>query len=59
MDAHMLTVMRENKGFDNEKQVGEPFMLIKDAPDVLYPACSSALNANGSPASFDNSILLP
>lgn len=53
----MLTVMRENKGLADEKQAGEPFMLIKGAPDVLFPACSSTLNADGSPVPFDNSIL--
>lgn len=53
----MLTVMREHKGFDDEKQAGEPFMLIKGAPDVLFPACNSALNADGSAVPFDNNIL--
>jgi sodium/potassium-transporting ATPase subunit alpha len=32
-------------------------MLIKGAPDVLFPACNSALNADGSAVPFDNNIL--
>jgi sodium/potassium-transporting ATPase subunit alpha len=50
----MLTVVRERI---EEKEVGEPLMLIKGAPDVLFRACSLALNADGSVVPFDNRVL--
>jgi sodium/potassium-transporting ATPase subunit alpha len=50
----MLNVVRELSG---EKAIGEPLMLIKGAPDVLFPACSTALNADGSIVPFDNNVL--
>jgi hypothetical protein len=50
----MLKVMRERNG---EEGIGEPLMLIKDVPDVLFPACSTAFNADGSIVPFDNMCL--
>jgi sodium/potassium-transporting ATPase subunit alpha len=50
----MLTVVREHSG---ETSIGEPLMLIKGAPDVLFPACSTALNADGSIVPFNNNVL--
>jgi len=32
-------------------------MLVKGAPDVLFPACGMALNADGSAVPFDNAVL--
>jgi sodium/potassium-transporting ATPase subunit alpha len=53
----MLTVVREQQGSDEKLDVGEPLMLVKGAPDVLFPACSSALNADGSVEPFDTQVL--
>lgn len=50
----MLSVVRERH---EEKYVGEPTMFIKGAPDVLFPACSAALNADGTTVPFDDSVL--
>jgi sodium/potassium-transporting ATPase subunit alpha len=52
----MLTVVRERKGIDEKIEVGEPCMLVKGAPDVLFPACSSALNADGGIVPFDDYV---
>ena len=41
-----------------EEAIGEPLMLIKDVPDVLFPACSTAFNAGGSIVPFDNNFVL-
>ena len=49
----MLNVMRERNG----EAIGELLMLIKDVPDVLFPACSTAFNAGGSIVPFDNNVL--
>jgi sodium/potassium-transporting ATPase subunit alpha len=51
----MLTDVHERSG---EKAVGEPLMLIKGAPDILFPACSAALNAGGRVVPFDNNMLM-
>ena len=49
----MLTVMREHLDEDHE---GEQVMLIKGAPDILFPACDHALNADGSSMPFDRNV---
>lgn len=53
----MLTVVRERKLVDEKVQMGEPCMLVKGAPDVLFPACSWALNADGRIVPFDDHVL--
>lgn len=53
----MLTVVREHPDLTNENHEGEPVMLIKGAPDVLFPACTEALNADGGSVSFDGDVL--
>jgi sodium/potassium-transporting ATPase subunit alpha len=52
----MLTVIREHKGVGEKMEMGEPSMLVKGAPDVLFPACSRALNADGSEVPFDSDV---
>jgi sodium/potassium-transporting ATPase subunit alpha len=49
----MLTIIRERRGGGDKMEFGEPFMLVKGAPDVLFPACSTALNVDGSVVPFD------
>jgi sodium/potassium-transporting ATPase subunit alpha len=48
----MLTIIRERKVVDEKMQFGKPLMLVKGAPDVLFPLCSAALNADGSVVPF-------
>ncbi|EMD32829.1 hypothetical protein CERSUDRAFT_108626 [Gelatoporia subvermispora B] len=50
----MLTVVREHSAPDEAAQ--EVWMLVKGAPDVLFPACSHALDANGQPHVLDNAM---
>jgi len=49
----MLTIIHERRGGGDKMEFGEPFMLVKGAPDVLFPACSTALNVDGSVVPFD------
>lgn len=57
----MLTVVRDRVNLgnnNNEKhEGGDPLMLVKGAPDVLFPACSQALSANGAAVPFDDRVL--
>ena len=46
----MLTVVRER---DATKST-EPWMLVKGAPDVLFPSCTSVMNADGSIVRLDS-----
>jgi len=52
----MITVVREHKGVGEKTEVGWPMMLIKGAPDVLFPACTTALNADGNEVPFDSEV---
>lgn len=52
----MLTVVREHKGVGEKTEVGLPSMFIKGAPDVLFPACTAALNADGNEVPFDSEV---
>jgi sodium/potassium-transporting ATPase subunit alpha len=53
----MLTIIRERKVVSGKPQFGEPWMLVKGAPDVLFPVCSAALNADGSVVPFGSHAL--
>ncbi|CCM01088.1 uncharacterized protein FIBRA_03136 [Fibroporia radiculosa] len=53
----MLTVVRESPVADVEKGInGEPqtWMLVKGAPDKLFPACTSVMQEDGSTCYFDS-----
>jgi sodium/potassium-transporting ATPase subunit alpha len=52
----MLSVVRERKAPVEEDEIFEPWMLVKGAPDVLFPFCISALNADGTEVSFDDHV---
>jgi sodium/potassium-transporting ATPase subunit alpha len=52
----MLTVVRENKGASEKVEGGEPIMLVKGAPDVLFSACGTALKADGCVVPFDGDV---
>jgi sodium/potassium-transporting ATPase subunit alpha len=52
----MLTVVREHKGVGEKTEASWPSMLIKGAPDVLFRACTAALNADGNAVPFDSDV---
>jgi len=47
----MLSVVRENGANDSDS-----WMLVKGAPDVLFPHCSNALKADGTVVPIDSSV---
>ena len=47
----MLSIVREKATPDQD-----PWMLIKGAPDVLFPLCGSVLQADGTTASIDSTV---
>jgi sodium/potassium-transporting ATPase subunit alpha len=47
----MLSVVRA-KGVDDH----DPWMLVKGAPDVLFPHCTSVLNADGTAVILDTAV---
>lgn len=52
----MLTVVRE--GASEKVENGEPMMLVKGAPDVLFPACGTVLQADGRAVPFDGNAFM-
>ena len=48
----MLTVIRERSVTESP----EPIMLIKGAPDVLFPSCSTVMKADGSVVPLNNAL---
>jgi sodium/potassium-transporting ATPase subunit alpha len=47
----MLSVVRE-RGLDDR----DPWMLVKGAPDVLFPSCTTVLSANGTIVPLDSTV---
>jgi len=47
----MLTVVRE-RGLDDK----DPLMLVKGAPDVLFPSCTTALHSDGTVIPLDTAV---
>ncbi|TDL21473.1 calcium ATPase transmembrane domain M-containing protein [Rickenella mellea] len=52
----MLTVIRERKTSESDEKTVEsdPWMLVKGAPDVLFPACATVIKADGTVVPFDD-----
>lgn len=52
----MLTVVRERKTVAEKDEMIDPWMFVKGAPDVLFPFCINALNADGNEVPFDDDV---
>lgn len=51
----MTSVVEEKKVLDDEKEpYSEPWLLIKGAPDILFPSVSYILNSDGASLPFDD-----
>ena len=53
----MLTVVRERKTADIDPAGPECWMLVKGAPDVLFPSCSYVMKPDGAIIPLDGTIL--
>ncbi|KDQ61520.1 hypothetical protein JAAARDRAFT_30968 [Jaapia argillacea MUCL 33604] len=53
----MLTVVRERRSHAHEAEGREPetWMLVKGAPDVLFPSCGNVMRADGTVVPLDQS----